>query len=436
MNKIFLIVKREYNRRIHEKSFILLTVLMPFLLSALVIIPLWLSSFETNDSRSIAIIDTTGKYAPLFKDTENYHFIHSELSLETYRNKSSKEIFAFLSITDNLLNNPHAATIYSEKQVPDELIQMINLTLKRQIENDKLASFNIPNLKQIIQSCDIEFNIQSIKWNDDGSEQQSSTEIASIIGMAFTLLIYTFILAYGAMVMQGVMEEKNNRIVEIMISSVRPFELMLGKIIGIGFVGLFQMFIWSVMTCILLFAGSLWFNGGSDIASANGEIIGSISNLSIPLSSGDQGLIHSLLTMDFMRIGTLFIIYFIGGYLMYAAVFAAIGSSVNSQEDSQQFMLPITLFLAFTLYAGLYSAENPDRPLAFWCSMIPFTSPIVMMIRAPFDVPTGELILSIVFLYCGAFGSIWFSAKIYRVGILMYGKKPNIKELIKWTRYK
>ena len=408
MSKIGLIIKREYLRRVSKKSFILLTFLTPFLFAALVFVPLWLSSIKGDEVHTIAILDSTGKYAPLFEDTETYRFIHSDQSMDTY------------------------------KQIPGELSRLVNMTLKKQIESDKLATFNIPNLKEIIKESKINFNIQTIKWGDDGSEKQSSSVVASITGVIFTMLIYMFIMIYGAMVMQGVMEEKTNRIIEIMISSVKPFDLMMGKIIGIGFVGLTQVFLWAVMTFILITGGTFFLGGGmeSEILQSSMALNTTPNMTAIAAQQPGNEWIEMLHTINFTEIGILFIAYFIGGYLLYSSLFAAIGSAVDGQEDTQQFMLPVTLLLVFALYAGIYSMENPDGPLAFWCSMIPFTSPIVMMVRVPFEVPLWEILLSIGFLYISSIGFTWFSAKIYRVGILMYGKKPSIKEMSKWLRYK
>ena len=245
MNKIGLIIKREYLRRVSKKSFLLLTFLTPFLFAALVFVPLWLSTIKGDDVKQVAISDTTGKYAPLFKDTEEYTFITEKgSSLEEYRKNPDKEIFAFLNITDDLLQNPTAATLYSQKQIPMGLKNTIDKTLSEYLKDEKLASYNIDNLKQIIEDSKINFNIKTIKWDEDGSEKSTSAEVASILGMILTFIIYMFIIMYGGMVMQGVMEEKTNRIIEVMISSVKPFDLMMGKIIGIGFVGLTQVFLW------------------------------------------------------------------------------------------------------------------------------------------------------------------------------------------------
>lgn len=436
MSKIGLIIKREYLRRVSKKSFILLTLLTPFLLAALVFVPLWLSTIQGDEVRNVAVIDTTGKYARLFENNERFHFIHSDKSLDEYRQNGDKEIVAFLNITDDLLSNPKAATLYSEKQVPVELSRLVNQTLSKQLESDKLASFNIPNLKEIINESKINFDVQTIKWGEDGQESISSATATSVIGMVFTFIIYMFIMMYGAMVMQGVMEEKTNRIIEVMISSVRPFDLMMGKIIGIGFVGLTQVFLWGIITTVLVIVGGFMFAGGADVAALQaGPQMGMIDTNALASSSGNEvlGIVSSI---NIAEIGIFFLIYFIGGYLLYASLFAAIGSAVDSQEDTQQFMAPVTLFMVFALYAGIYSMENPNGPLAFWGSMIPFTSPIVMMVRIPFEIPLWEKLLSVTLLYTSAIGIVWLSAKIYRVGILMFGKKPSIKEMIKWIRYK
>lgn len=442
MSKIGIIIRREYLRRVSKKSFLLVTLLMPFMIAALVFVPLWLSSIRSNEVKTIAVMDTTGKYASLFEDTENFRFINSDKSLEDYRNSESKEIFAFLNITNDLLQNPKGATLYSGKQIPGELSRLVNQTLTKELEEEKLASFNIPNLKEIIDESKINFSVQTIKWSADGSESTSSAMVASILGMVFTLVVYMFIMVYGSMVMQGVMEEKTNRIVELMISSVRPFDLMMGKIIGIAFVGLTQIFLWGVMTSALITGGTVLFGaGGTDI---------SVIQQGITMSQGMSmqpgmdvavmqevnewmGIINSI---NFVEIGIFFILYFIGGYLLYAAIFAAVGSAVDQQEDTNQFIAPVMVFMVFALYAGIYSMDNPDGPLAFWCSMIPFTSPVVMMVRLPYDVPMWELIVSVVLLFATAMAITWLSAKIYRVGILMYGKKPSIKEMIKWVKYK
>ena len=437
MNKIGLIVKREYLRRVSKKSFLVITFLAPFLFAALVFVPLWLSGIKGNEAKKVAIIDATGKYAPLFQNTDEYIFINTNGNLDQYRYDQNKEIFAILNITGDLLENPNAAALYSEKQIPIGLKQEIDNILSKNLRDEKLASFNIPNLNKIIEDSKIKFDIKTVKWDTEGNEKSTSAAVASIVGMMLTLIIYMFIMFYGAMVMQGVMEEKTNRIIEVIISSVKPFDLMMGKIIGIGFVGLTQVFLWGILTTVLV-SGTLLFLGGGtspdDLMNAQmaaQNIGGAMTVQSSEMQTQIQEVINSI---NFTEIGVCFVLYFIGGYTLYAALFAAIGSALEQQEDTQQFMMPIIILMVFSLYAGVYSMNNPDGPLAVWCSFIPFTSPIVMMVRLPYDIPIWEILVSVGLLLATALFIIWGSSKIYRVGILMYGKKVSVKDIIKWIK--
>ena len=431
MNKLALIVQREYIRRITQKSFLLLTFLLPLLFVAPIFVSFWLTSIQRSDVRKIVIIDDTGIYAPLFENTDAYHFLYGEKSLEMYRADDNKEIFAFLSITADLAQHPNAARLYSKTQISNDLSAFINRILTKRIEEDKLNSFQIPGLKQMIEKSRVSFNIQTVKWDKDGNEHPSSTIAAHVVGFISTFIIYMFIMMYGAMVMQGVIEEKTSRIVEIMVSSVKPFELMLGKIIGIGFVGLTQMFAWGCLTSGILIAIGLIFPG-----------FGQISDTTVATQAGGMAetsamaWVAGLQSFNFIEIICYFIFYFAGGYLLYASIFAAIGSAVNTPEDTQQFMMPVTILLMFALYIGLYSIENPDGSVAFWCSLIPFTSSVVMIMRIPFDVPLWQKWLSVALLFTTAISIVYFAAKIYRVGILMYGKKPNLKEILKWITFR
>jgi ABC-2 type transport system permease protein len=430
MNKLSIIIQREYLRRVSKKSFLLLTLLIPFFFVAMMFVPLWLTSIKSGEIRNVVILDETGKYMTLFENTDSYHFLYGDKPLEAYRMGDNKEIFAFLNITDDLLQHPAAATLYSEELIPNDLSALVNRVLTKRIEQDKLATFQIPGLKQIIEESRISFHIQTAKWGKDGSESSSSAPAAQLIGFVSTLIIYMFIMMYGAMVMQGVIEEKTSRIVEIMISSVKPFELMMGKIISIGLVGLTQVFLWGILVGILFAAGGAFLPGfvQPDVATAMppGGMV----------TADSAQWMAALQSFNFVEIISCFVLYFLGGYLLYASVFAAIGSAVNSPEDAQQFMTPIVILLVFSMYIGLYSIENPNGPVAFWCSLIPFTSSVVMMMRIPFEVPLWQKLLSVTFLFATATGFVYFAAKIYRIGILMYDKKPNLKEILKWITFK
>ena len=349
------------------------------------------------------------------------------------------QLFAILTITDDLSKNPKAVSLTSEKQAPMDLQSYIEKTLSAKVTEQRLEGLStsanvdkatISEVKKIVESKD-NISLSTLKWSKSGSISETSTTVASIVGMVFTILIYMFIMVYGSMVMQAVMEEKRSRIVEVMISSVKPVNLLVGKIVAIGLVGLTQLFIWTIMIGLLMTAGgfAMGFSQGSmeiqtaQAAAMNGDF--------------DPATIMTMLSsINWLEIFVNFIIYFIGGYVLYASIFAVIGSSVDNEQDTQQFMTPITLLLLFAFYAGFYSVNNPDGPLAFWCSFIPFTSPIVMMVRIPFGIPLWQNLLAIVILY-GSFLLIsMLAAKIYRVGILMYGKKPTIKEILKWVTYK
>jgi len=411
MSKIGIVIQREYLSRVRKKSFILLTFLMPVLFVALIFGTLFLSSIKDNNIKNIVVFDETGKYFSVFQNTGNFHFIEGGENADISARKNNGEAYATLLITDDLLQNPSAITLFSNTQVTNEDKNVITGQLNDFLREEKLNSFNIPNLREIIEESKISVNLQTIKWDESGNEKISSSEIATVVGMIFTFIIYIFIFVYGAMVMQGVLEEKTNRIVEVMVSSIKPFQLMMGKIIGIGLVGLTQFFLWGVLVMMI------------NAAVASQE------------SSKIQEILILLSSINVVEIVSYFIIFFIGGFMIYASIFAAIGSMVNSQEDTQQFMMPVTILVLFAFYAGMYSINNPNGPLAFWTSMIPFFSPIVMMTRLPFDVPLWEKLLSVALLFITVFLMVKLSAKIYRTGILMYGKKPNMKEIWKWLRY-
>lgn len=428
MNKIFIIIQREYLNRISKKSFIILTILMPFIFMAIIFVPLLLSMLKSDEHKQVVIIDRTQKYINQFKDDDTYHFIPGTEMLAEYRSDTT-QVDAVVEITADLIEHPEAATIYSRKEVSKSLSRLINDALNEQIHHDKIIGYNIPELSDIMADFDKKYSVRTVKWSEDGTANESNTDFAIVVGMVLTFLIYIFVMSYGGMVMQSVMEEKTNRIVELMVSSVKPMQLMLGKIVGIGLVGVTQLFIWGVMLFVILGVAGAFFGltppepdaaalAGSAPSANMAEALGFIHHMNLPM------------------LGGLFLLNFIGGYLIYAAIFAAIGASINEAEDSQQFMTPIVFLLMFALYAAIYSNENPDGPLAVWCSMIPFTSPIVMMVRVPLDAPTWQIILSICILYASAFGLIWVAGKIYRVGILMYGKKPSLKEMVKWISYR
>ena len=440
MSKISLIIKREYSTRVMKKSFIILTFLTPILFAVMIAVPLWLSSIKDSTKKHIVVIDKTHSYSQVFKNNETYVFDFVDKPVEEIKkenaDKKDNEFTALLVITDDLSKNPKAIALYSEKQVNLELKSYISGKINKQVEQQKLEAYNIPNLKDMVEKSHTDIDIPTIKWGDNGQEKEGSAELALVIGMISAFVIYMFIIIYGAQVMAGVIQEKTSRIVEVIISSVKPFELMMGKIIGIALVGLTQFFMWVILTGSILFIGSRFIGSGADLASMQQANQMGIQSMTATQSPGEmQQLFAMLHGFDFMQIIVLFVLYFLGGYLLYASLFAAVGSAVDSETDTQQFSLPLTLPIIFAIYAAIYSAQNPDGPLAFWCSMIPFTSPIVMMVRLPFDVPAWQIILSLSILVLSFIGTTWMAGKIYRTGILMYGKKTTWKEMWKWMKY-
>lgn len=432
MNKILIIIQREFLKRVRTKGFIILTITMPFIMAALVFVPLWLSSIENDEQQKVAVIDPTGVYAKALKASKSFAFSAQPVITEEMRSEDSP-YDAVVAISGDLVKNNGKVTIYSHKEIPGNLLDYIQSKLNETVQKQKLEATGIAGLDKIIDDVQRDVNMKTVKWSKEGDEQASSTYVAIIVGGIFTLLIYIFVITYGGMVMQSVIEEKTNRIIELLVSSVKPFQLMMGKIIGVMLVGIAQMALWGVMLSIIMTVASVGFGVSQAQSIAAGQPMPSPT---MNMSQDTQELLTAIVNLPYAEIGLMFIIMFVGGYLLYSSFFAATGASINEQEDANQFVVPITMITLFGLYAAMYSIENTDGPLAFWASLFPLTSPIVMMIRIPFGIPLWQELLSIALLYASAFLMIWIGGKIYRVGILMYGKKPSIKEIIKWMRYK
>lgn len=387
-----------------------MTLLTPLLVIAFLGVPVWLSGMKDSEVKNIAVIDQAGKYESAFESNETYRFHFLNQPIHTVQEE--KDYYALIVISDDLAKNPSGVSIYSENPIGLELRSYIAGVLNAFVEDEKLKQYNIPHLKEIIEEAKTHVEIKTIKWSDSGTEVETSSELTLIIGMITALLIYFFLLVYGTQVMQGVLEEKTNRIVEIIVSSAKPFELMIGKIIGIALVGLTQFLIWVVL------AAGLW------------GVFGGVSAVSF------SSIAPALSSFDFVTMLIFFVIYFLGGYLLYASLFAAIGAASDNNTDTQQFIMPVILPVIFAMIAAMHCANNPDGPLAFWTSLIPFTSPVVMMVRIPAGVPAWELIASVSVLLLSFIGTTWIAAKIYRTGILMYGKKITYREIWKWIKYK
>ena len=440
MNKTLIIILREYTTRVSKKSFILLTLLMPFLFAAIATVPFLLGKIKSDEQQKVVIIDKTGQYFPLFHSDEHYLF-SAEKALRPEFKSDTTDVEAVVLISDLVSRNPNAVTIYGKREIQTDLQRTIEDVLTTQLRKEKLKAYNIPQLDNIIDDVQQEFSVTTVKWGKDGEETFSSSDLAIGAGFVFTMLIYIFVLTYGGMVMQSVMEEKTNRIMEIMVSSVKPFQLMMGKIIGVALVGFTQLLVWGIMVSLIVTAVGWIFGIDTGTDTLPGTDMSAIAGadpqaLAQAASGSNSEMFTALMNLPLLELAVMFLFYFIGGYLLFASFFAAVGASVNAQEDSSQFTLPVMLFLMFGLYAAMGSLENTDGPLAFWTSIFPLTSPIVMMVRIPFGVPLWQEALSLAVLYATAVATVWLAAKIYRVGILMYGKKPTLKEMLKWVRYK
>ena len=437
MSKIWIIIQREFMTRVKKKSFILLTILMPFIFAALIVVPLMLATIQGDEQKTVMVVDKTGRYVGSLKSTANYAFVPTADNKDEFYTEDS-EVEAVVQITADLAKNPTAVTIYSPREVKAELLSYVETCLGEQVRREKLSAYNIPELETIIADIQTDFHVATVKRNAEGDETSSNTYIAMTAGFIFTFLIYMFVMSYGGMVMQSVMEEKTNRIVELMVSSVKPFQLMMGKIIGVALVGFVQLAIWGVMlSIILMVCGSVF---GLSTAPAVPAVAGADAQMAAMAQQAGGGeaaeIMSALMGLPYAELGIMFVLYFVGGYLLYASFFAAVGASINAQEDSSQFIMPVVLIMVFGLYAAMYSAENTNGPLAFWASIFPLTSPIVMMVRIPFGVPWWEEVLSLGLLFATSMAFVWISARIYRVGILMYGKKPSLREMLKWVRWR
>ena len=420
MRKIWLIIKREYLVRVRKKAFIVMTIVGPLLMAALMIVPTYLAN-ETQELRTIAIQEEGFEFANQIEDTDFLHFskIPPEEATRLKNDFSESNYYALLYIKrDNF-------TLYSNQQISLSVSKTIENQLEQIIEHQKLKEAGID--LTILSEAQSKVQITTKIITEDGGTTNSKAEASMGIGFICGILIYMFIFMYGTMVMRGVIEEKTSRIVEVIISSVKPFQLMMGKILGVALVGLTQFALWTLLTIAIASVAEPMFMDASSIrteinSTQQSILISELSNL-----TGGINLMHIFVS---------FIFYFLAGYLMYSSLFAAVGSAVDAEADTQQFVLPITipLIIAFILIQPIM--ENPDGPLAFWMSVIPFTSPVIMMVRLPFGVNNWELALSMSILVVSFVVTTYLAGKIYRTGILMYGKKPSYKELWKWISYK
>ncbi len=434
MNKLRLIIAREYMSIVGRKSFIFMTLGLPLLFILVAAVPAILAYFNDkgSDTQQIAVIDETGRYAAALHSDDMYNFVavrgDTVTNAREFYDKAGGGLDAIVIIPRNV-DSTGVVNIFSEGTITPALASTVRSALTDTIENAHLADMGIPNLQEMIDKAHVDVDVRSIKWSEQG-EQESSTDAAMGLGLLLSFITYMFVLMYGAMIMTSVIEEKTNRIVEVVVSSCRPFQLMLGKIIGVGLVGLTQMAIWIALLAIVgTIAGSVLGISSMPTDAISAEQMA---------SAADMGAIESImrqtLSINYGPIILNFVLYFIGGYLLYSSLFAGLGSAVDQASDSSQFTTPVILIMIIALYAGIACMDNPSGPMAVWCSIIPFTSPVVMMVRLPFGVPTWQLLLSIGLLFATALAIVWIAARIYRRGILHYGQKTSFGTLFKWIK--
>lgn len=443
MHKILLIIQREYFTRVRKRSFLLTTFLVPLFFIGMYVGIIFLTKKSFEETRgTVYIIDNQGTIAPKLNSSKNVTYIHNNKDLQEQLSvlKDADKNTSILIIPKDFFNNLNVEFLASSK--PNVGIQNdIKSSLSDIVRNFKYQQLgvNIDSLNNV--KTNVSINAKEI--TADGETKDSNTEVAMGIALALSILVYISLLLYGSQVMRGIIEEKSNRIIEVIISSVKPFQLMMGKIIGIGLVGLTQFVLWFFLSFILAGIASAFFVSkkelsqqvvGSKMVGTNGELFVHTENTANNVPPEIWTILNSI---NFTEIIVCFFIFFLGGYLIYSALFAAVGSAVDSETEASQFTMPITmpLLLTYALSFGVLM-NDPHGSVATWLSFIPFTSPIAMLVRVPFGVPLWQIVTSASLLVLGFLLTTWVAARIYRVGILMYGKKASIKEIVKWFRYK
>lgn len=438
MNKIILIASREYLVRVKKKQFIIMTLVGPLLFSALMVIPMLLVLYG-SDSHTVLVADQSGQFKDAFKDSKKLRFEVKKESPEALKAglDSLDDTGVLVIPADFSPQNPQGIQYFGKNPLSADQEMRISGAISEKIDGERLALKGLD--KSFIDSLNTEVSIQTFKLGDEGFED-SSSGASNAVAFGSSILMYMFIFLYGMQVLKGVVEEKTNRIIEVIISSVKPFQLMMGKILGIGAVSLTQFLLWIILSMGIFTVSSSFLK----VPNATKEELSMVKSMSpeaqkvMEEKMVDQtkpAMMKALETLDLSKNVAVFLIYFVLAYLFYASIFAAIGSAVDNETDSQQLLFPVTVPLLIGYLLGIMVSSDPGNQVGFWASLIPLTSPIVMMARMPYGVPTWELLLSISLLIGAFFGMTWLAARIYRVGILMYGKKATFKEILKWITY-
>ena len=438
MSNISIIIGREFNERVRKKSFIITTLLMPVLMLVLMAAPALIMNFSKGELKRIAVIDESGLVAPALESNEEIAYEPTSLTTDEARRELT-DFFGVLYIGSDILQNSSNVRLYANSSTSLSIESDITGQIERILEAEKLKNYHIDNLQQILDEVKTTVTLQTFR-NDKSQEedaQSQSSAVATATGYILGFVLYMFLLIYGSMVMQSVIEEKNNRVLEVIVSSVRPFELMMGKILGVAAVAVVQVLIWGVLIVV---AGSVvmpQLMPADAMASVQAMQQGMPDAAMGGMDSDMLQIVAALTDLGYIvKIFVCLLLFIVGGYLLYSAMFAAVGSAVDNVQDASQLQMPVTLPIILALLMMIAVIKDPNSPLAFWFSLIPFTSPVVMMARIPYGIPAWEVALSLVLLYASFVAMVWLAGKIYRVGIFMYGKKPTFKELYKWIRYK
>lgn len=437
MNKnISLVIQREFLERVSKKSFIITTILMPVLMLALMATPALIMAFAGNEAKTVDIVDESLVIAPALKSDDGIKYITCTQPLDSVRANSTAD--AVLFIPKDVMDGKKAIQLYNNEASSMTLESNIRDQVNGIIENIRLESYDIANLDQILKEVESDVSIQSYDNTSKDEEKESSTILSYILGTVLTFFLYMCLLLYGQMVMTSIIEEKNNRVLEIVVSSVKPTQLMLGKICGIGLVAVTQIVIWGVLLAALsafVLPALTPDSVAADLSAMNAAGAAGTESLGTPVE-----LLQALSILGnvgyIIQIFGLLLLFLVGGFMLYAAVYAAIGSAVDNIQDAGQLQSVVVMPIILGIVFGMMAASDPGSQLSLWTSMIPFTSPMVMMAKIPFGVPGWQITVSLIILYASFFAMVWVAAKIYRVGIFMYGKKPSVKELIRWMRYK
>ena len=441
MGKIGIIAAREFNERVKKKSFIITTILMPLFFVALMFVPALMMNIKSDEAKEVIVVDQSGLIGDRLVSDGQLTFSPSDKSFEELRDEAH-EVFGILVVGSDIATNPSNLQLFAYESSTINIEQAITEQVRTIVESEKLKEYNIEDIDAILEAIKTPVSIQVKQLDESGDAKESSSILNIALAYIFGFLIYMFVFLYGNMVMQGVIEEKSTKVMEVMVSSVKPFQLMMGKILGIASVAVTQFAIWVVF--ILVVGGAAMSLLGVDEMMAAASSASAMDPAAMMGAAGVPSLDDETLSIIrtvtdpgyLLRILGGFLIYFVGGYLLYAAMFAAVGSAVDNEKDTNNLQMPITIPLILGIFVMMSAMQEPHGPLAFWFSMIPFTSPIVMMVRLPYGVPGWELALSVGLLVLTFVGMVWLAGKIYRVGVFMYGKKPTLRELLRWARYK